>query len=116
MPIPTEPIGSIPRPLWLIDAISKRGPEDPGLEALYQDAIRDTVLRFEATGSPVITDGEQRKYHNFWTYSVHGLANTTPEGFKIPFAAGHVRRMPPFAFGHACDARIDGGRDSGDQF
>jgi 5-methyltetrahydropteroyltriglutamate--homocysteine methyltransferase len=43
------------------------------------------IARFEATGSPVITDGEQRKYHNFWTYSVHGLANTVPDGFKIPF-------------------------------
>jgi hypothetical protein len=39
----------------------------------------------------VITDGEQRKYHNFWTYSVEGLANTLPNGFSIPFSAGHVR-------------------------
>jgi 5-methyltetrahydropteroyltriglutamate--homocysteine methyltransferase len=39
------------------------------LDPLYDEAIRDTVERFEATGSPVITDGEQRKYHNFWTYS-----------------------------------------------
>jgi 5-methyltetrahydropteroyltriglutamate--homocysteine methyltransferase len=60
---------------------------------LYEDAIRDTIERFEATGSPVITDGEQRKYHNFWTYSVHGLANTALDGFKIPFSAGHTRRM-----------------------
>ena len=49
--------------------------------------------RFEAAGSPVVTDGEQRKYHNFWTYAVHGLPNTAPDGFKIPFSAGHVRRM-----------------------
>ncbi|HSU87871.1 MAG TPA: 5-methyltetrahydropteroyltriglutamate--homocysteine methyltransferase, partial [Terriglobia bacterium] len=48
---------------------------------------------FEATGSPVITDGEQRKYHNFWTYPVHGLPNTAPDGFSIPFTVGHVRRM-----------------------
>jgi 5-methyltetrahydropteroyltriglutamate--homocysteine methyltransferase len=47
----------------------------------------------------VITDGEQRKYHNFWTYSVDGLPNTHPEGFKIPFAAGHVRRMPRLTSG-----------------
>jgi 5-methyltetrahydropteroyltriglutamate--homocysteine methyltransferase len=112
MPIPTEPIGSIPRPLWLIDAISKRGPEDPGLEPLYQAAVRDTVERFEATGSPVITDGEQRKYHNFWTYCVHGLANTTPDGFKIPFAAGHIRRMPrlstgPFRYKRYADSYLD---------
>src|SRR5207302_5859128 len=50
-------------------------------------------------GSPVITDGEQRKYHNFWTYSVQGSPNTTPDGFRIPFSAGHVRRMPRLAMG-----------------
>ena len=29
---------------------------------MYEEAIRDTIENFEATGSPVITDGEQRKY------------------------------------------------------
>lgn len=77
----------------------------PALEATYEDAIRDTIRSFEATGSPVVTDGEQRKYHNFWTYCVHGLPNTAPDGFRIPFAAGHDRRMPkltsgPFRYKH----------------
>ncbi|MBC8096662.1 MAG: cobalamin-independent methionine synthase II family protein [Akkermansiaceae bacterium] len=100
MSIFTEPIGSIPRPLGLIDAIEKAGDFDaPQLDSLYEEAIRDTIEKFEATGSPVITDGEQRKYHNFWTYCVHGLANTAPNGFKIPFAAGHVRRMPRLTAG-----------------
>lgn len=94
MTISTEPIGSIPRPLQLIEAVMAAGDNaDPKLDSLYEEAIRDTIERFEATGSPVITDGEQRKYHNFWTYSVQGLPNTAPDGFKIPFAAGHVRRM-----------------------
>ena len=94
MIIPTEPIGSIPRPLELLEAIREVGDaKDPTLDPLYDAAIRDTIARFEATGSPVITDGEQRKYHNFWTYSVHGLPNISPDGFKIPFAAGHTRRM-----------------------
>ncbi|MGA2352863.1 MAG: cobalamin-independent methionine synthase II family protein [Terriglobales bacterium] len=98
--IPTEPIGSIPRPLKLIEAIAAAGDfEDPELDPLYEAAIRDTIQQFEATGSPVITDGEQRKYHNFWTYAVHGLRNTAPEGFKIPFSAGHVRRMPRLTAG-----------------
>ncbi len=98
--IPTEPIGSIPRPTELIDAIAALGDgTDAGLEPLYNAAIEDTVRRFEATGSPVITDGEQRKYHNFWTYSVEGLPNTAPDGFRIPFAAGHVRRMPRLTAG-----------------
>ena len=71
--IPTEPIGSLPRPPALIEAVAQSDSEDPRLDPLYEDAIRDTIERFEATGSPVITDGEQRKYHNFWTYCVHGL-------------------------------------------
>ncbi len=94
MRIPTEPIGSIPRPPQLIEAVAAGSITDPNLDPLYEAAIKDTIERFEATGSPIITDGEQRKYHNFWTYSVHGLPNTAPDGFRIPFAAGHVRRMP----------------------
>lgn len=112
MTIPTEPIGSIPRPLRLLDAISDMDGTDPRLEPLYEEAIRDTIERFEATGSPVVTDGEQRKYHNFWTYCVHGLPNTAPDGFRIPFAAGHTRRMPrltggPFRYQRYADSYLD---------
>ena len=91
--LPTEPIGSIPRPARLIAAVAERTEGDPDLETLYEDAIKDTIERFEGTDSPVVTDGEQRKYHNFWTYPVQGLVNTSPDGFQIPFAAGHTRRM-----------------------
>jgi 5-methyltetrahydropteroyltriglutamate--homocysteine methyltransferase len=96
MTIPTEPIGSIPRPPSLIAAVADKGgdADHPALEPLFDEAIRDTVARFEATGSPVVSDGEQRKYHNFWDYCVHGMPNMAPDGFKIPFAAGHTRRMP----------------------
>ena len=113
MNIPTEPIGSIPRPLSLIEAINARGDgTDPSLDGLYEEATRDTIEQFEATGSPVITDGEQRKYHNFWTYSVHGLKNTSPDGFKIPFSAGHTRRMlrltaEPFRYRRYADQYLD---------
>ena len=112
MNIPTEPIGSIPRPLPLIEAIARGDSIPEALDALYDDAIRDTIARFEATGSPVITDGEQRKYHNFWTYSVEGSPNTAPDGFKIPFTAGHVRRMPrlthgPFRYKRYADSYLD---------
>jgi 5-methyltetrahydropteroyltriglutamate--homocysteine methyltransferase len=111
MTIPTEPIGSIPRPLDLIEAVARKGSDDPSLDPLYEEAVRDTVRRFEATRSPVITDGEQRKYHNFSTYSVDGLPNTHPEGFRIPFAAGHTRRMPrltngPFRYKRYADSFI----------
>lgn len=99
MILPTEPIGSIPRPLALIEAIAEGNRTGLDREVLYEAAVQDTVTCFEATGSPVITDGEQRKYHNFWTYCVEGLPNTDPDGFKIPFAAGHVRRMPRLTAG-----------------
>jgi 5-methyltetrahydropteroyltriglutamate--homocysteine methyltransferase len=111
--LPTEPIGSIPRPVELLSAIQRIGTDDhPDLTALYESAVRDTVRHFEATGSPVVTDGEQRKYHNFWTYCVHGLRNTAPDGFAIPFAAGHTRRMPrltagPFRYKRYADEFMD---------
>jgi len=103
MTIPTEPIGSIPRPSKLLDAIKQHGGSHCSLEPLYDEAVRETIEQFEATGSPVITDGEQRKYHNFATYCVEGLPNTAPDGFKLPFSAGHTRRLPrltggPFRF------------------
>jgi 5-methyltetrahydropteroyltriglutamate--homocysteine methyltransferase len=112
MTIPTEPIGSIPRPLRLIAAVAGGDGADPRLDPLYDEAVRDTIERFEATGSPVITDGEQRKYHNFWTYSVQGLPNTAPEGFQIPFSAGHTRRMPrltagPFHYKRYADSYLE---------
>lgn len=113
MNIPTEPIGSIPRPVKLIEAITEAGNyDDPKLDSLYEEALRDTIEKFEATGSPIVTDGEQRKYHNFWTYSVHGLPNTAPDGFKIPFSAGHTRRMPrltagPFRYKVYADRYLD---------
>jgi 5-methyltetrahydropteroyltriglutamate--homocysteine methyltransferase len=110
--IPTEPIGSIPRPLDLIERVARGDSEDPALGPFYEDAIRDTIERFEATGSPVISDGEQRKYHNFATYSIHGLPNVAPNGFEIPFSDGHTRRLPrltrgPFRYKRYADTFLD---------
>jgi 5-methyltetrahydropteroyltriglutamate--homocysteine methyltransferase len=93
MAIPTEPIGSIPRPPELIAAMQESAISEAELEALYGDAVRDTIARFEATGSPVITDGEQRK-PSFVTYPIHGLAGLAPDGVVIPFADGHTRQLP----------------------
>jgi 5-methyltetrahydropteroyltriglutamate--homocysteine methyltransferase len=111
MTLPTEPIGSIPRPPALIEAIKRSGSLDPALDPLFDEAIRDTIERFEATGSPVITDGEQRKYHNFATYCVDGLPNIAPDGFKLPFIA-HTRQWPrltagPFRYLMRADSFID---------
>jgi 5-methyltetrahydropteroyltriglutamate--homocysteine methyltransferase len=111
MILPTEPIGSIPRPLPLIEELSRTDCDDPRLEPLYDEAIRDTIARFEATGSPVVTDGEQRKYHNFGTYCVEGLANLAPDGFKLPFVT-HTRRWPrlvsgPFRYKRSADQFLE---------
>ena len=70
----------------------------PGeLEALFDDAVRDTLRRFEATGSPVVTDGEQRK-QSFATYPVAGL-DLAGGGVTIPFADGHTRQLPVLTAG-----------------
>jgi 5-methyltetrahydropteroyltriglutamate--homocysteine methyltransferase len=110
--IPTEPIGSIPRPPDLIERVARSDSEDPDLAPFYEAAILDTIERFEASGSPVITDGEQRKYHNFATYCVQGLPNTAPDGFKIPFSDGHTRRLSrltrgPFRYTRYADCYLD---------
>ena len=81
--IPTEPIGSIPRPPELVAAIRGGAPARE-LAPLFEEAVRATVAAFEATGAPVISDGEQGTLENFWCYPVHGAANTAPDGFRIP--------------------------------
>src|SRR5262245_47249145 len=101
MPIPTEPIGSIPRPLELIEAVGSFAEgriSQAEMDALYKSALRDTINRFEATGTPVITDGEQTK-PSFATYPIHGLDNIAPDGVIIPFADGDQRRLPRLTAG-----------------
>jgi 5-methyltetrahydropteroyltriglutamate--homocysteine methyltransferase len=97
VPIPTEPIGSIPRPAALIEGMRASLPAEE-LDALYDEAVRDTIERFEATGSPVITDGEQRK-PSFVTYPIAGLSALAPDGVTIPFADGHTRQLPVITAG-----------------
>lgn len=94
--IPTEPIGSIPRPPALVAAI-RGGATARELAPLLEEAVRATVADFEATGAPVISDGEQGKLENFWSYPVHGAPNTAPDGFRIPLhtgSGGASHRMP----------------------
>jgi methionine synthase II (cobalamin-independent) len=96
MNLPTEPIGSIPRPPQLLRAIEEQaagGITPEALDQAYADAVRDTIERFEATGSPIITDGEQRK-SSFATYPLEGLKNLAGDGVVIPFKDGHTRQLP----------------------
>jgi 5-methyltetrahydropteroyltriglutamate--homocysteine methyltransferase len=61
-------------------------------------AVRDTIARMEATGSPVVTDGEQRK-PSFVTYPVAGIESLVSGGVVIPFADGHTRELPVISEG-----------------
>jgi len=106
MPIPTEPIGSIPRPPQLLSAMVDHSAgkiSDEQLHAVQGEALRETIARLEETGSPVITDGEQTK-PSFATYPLAGVGNLAPDGVVIPFADGHTRQLPrltsgPFRYG-----------------
>ena len=102
--IPTEPVGSLPRPSKLQAAYADydAGKIDRSeLEALQDEAVKDSIENQEAAGSPIVSDGEQR-WSSFATYPVTdtlagtGLAdNLAPGGqyFAI-FADGHHRQLP----------------------
>ena len=104
MPIPTELVGSLPRPTKLQDAFQayddgKISHED--LVAEQDAAAEDSIRRLEATGEPIVTDGEQRE-SSFATYPITdtlagtGLAdNLAGDGqyFAI-FDDGHHRQLP----------------------
>ena len=101
MKIQTEPVGSIPRPKYLVDALqlfAQQQIKESELSELFDEALKDTIKRFEETGSPVITDGEQSK-PSFATYPISGLQNLSPGGVVIPFADGHTRQLPTITSG-----------------
>jgi 5-methyltetrahydropteroyltriglutamate--homocysteine methyltransferase len=101
MSIPTEPIGSIPRPAELMAAWADRQAGRMTIERFNQiaeNALRDTIQRFEATGSPVITDGEQTK-SSFATYPLDGATGLAPDGVVVPFEDGHTRQLPRLTAG-----------------
>ena len=107
--IPTQPVGSLPRPAKLQAAYAEY---DAGkiskqeLEAEQESAVKDSITRFEETGSPVIADGEQW-WSSFATYPVTdtlagtGLADHLGPGgqyFAI-FSDGHYRQLPKLVDG-----------------
>lgn len=96
MAIPTENIGSVPRPPDLVAAMT-RG-DTSALPGLFERAVVDTLQALEATGSPILTDGEQSK-PSFATYPIHGATNLAPDGVVIPFADGHSRQLPRLTAG-----------------
>jgi methionine synthase II (cobalamin-independent) len=103
--IPTEPVGSLPRPARLQETYARYDAGEASraeLEAEQDAAIRDSIERGQATGEPIISDGEQR-WSSFATYAITdtlagtGLAdNLAGDGgqyFAI-FADGHRRQLP----------------------
>jgi methionine synthase II (cobalamin-independent) len=104
MPIPTELVGSLPRPMKLQEAYAAYDDGNIGWEQLQQEqdaAAEDSIKRLEATGEPIVTDGEQRE-SSFATYPITdtlagtGLAdNLAGDGqyFAI-FDDGHHRQLP----------------------
>ncbi len=104
MPIPTEPVGSLPRPMKLqaaFEAYDAGRITHEELEREQDEACRDSITRMEATGSPIVSDGEQRA-SSFATYPITdtlagtGLAeNLAADGqyFAI-FTDGHHRQLP----------------------
>lgn len=96
MPIPTEPIGSVPRPRVLQEAMrnfAQGSISSEEMDRLFDEVVRETIEQFEATGSPVITDGEQTK-PSFATYPLANLDNLAADGVVIPFEDGHTRQLP----------------------
>jgi len=101
MSIPTEPIGSVPRPRDLQHAMiaySNGEIPDDTLNAQFDMAVRETIARLEQTGSPIISDGEQTK-PSFATYPLDGLTNLAADGVVIPFEDGHTRQLPQLTAG-----------------
>ena len=102
--IPTEPVGSLPRPSRLqkayADYDAAKITKDE-LESFQDEAVEDSISRGEATGAPIISDGEQHR-SSFATYPLldtlagTGLADNLGAGgqyFAI-FADGHNRQLP----------------------
>ncbi|MGD0244627.1 MAG: 5-methyltetrahydropteroyltriglutamate--homocysteine methyltransferase [Streptosporangiaceae bacterium] len=103
--IPTEPVGSLPRPSWLQQAYAQYDKGEISrdqLEAEQDRAVRDSIEHQEATGTPIISDGEQR-WSSFATYAITDtlagtgladhLAGDGGQFFAI-FADGHNRQLP----------------------
>lgn len=75
MPIPTEPIGSVPRTAGLLTAMAAHAQghiDSDALRIATDKAVAETVAAMEATGSPIVTDGEQGK-PSFATYPLRKL-------------------------------------------
>lgn len=75
MAIPTEPVGSIPCPRELQDAMvaqSQMKITSKDLNNKFDKIVCEKIECFEATGFPIVSNGEQTK-PSFVTYPLDGL-------------------------------------------
>jgi methionine synthase II (cobalamin-independent) len=104
MPIPTELVGSLPRPMKLQEAYADY---DEGkitteeFEAAQDAAAEDSIRRLEQTGEPIVTDGENRE-SSFATYNLADTLSGTGAADHLAldgqyfaiFDDGHHRQLP----------------------
>ena len=102
--IPTEPVGSLPRPSWLQQAYAQY---DAGeitreqLETEQDKAVRDSIEHQEATGTPIISDGEQR-WSSFATYAITDTLAGPGSPTTWPGRAASISRSSPTATTGSC--------------
>ncbi|MEM7022430.1 MAG: 5-methyltetrahydropteroyltriglutamate--homocysteine methyltransferase, partial [Pseudomonadota bacterium] len=115
MAIPTEPVGSLPRPTKLQEALAAYDAGTIGHDDLVREqdaACLDSIKRMEATGSPIVSDGEQRA-SSFATYPLTDTLGGKGLGEHLAgdgqyfaiFTDGHHRQLPrltggPFRYTH----------------
>jgi len=104
MPIPTELVGSLPRPMKLQEAYADY---DEGkitteeFEAAQDAAAEDSIKRLEETGEACVTDGENRE-SSFATYNLADTLSGTGAAEHLAldgqyfaiFDDGHNRQLP----------------------
>lgn len=120
--IPTEAVGSLPRPTKLQAAFAAYDAGEITKEALAAEqevAVRDSIERLEATGSTIISDGEQW-WSSFATYpfmstmagtGLNSCCGPGGQTFAL-FPDGHYKAMPklekgPFRYNeYAADSLV----------
>jgi methionine synthase II (cobalamin-independent) len=104
MPIPTELVGSLPRPMKLQEAYADYDEgkiTEEQFKAAQDEAAEDSIKRLEQTGETAVTDGENRE-SSFATYNLADTLSGTGAAEHLAldgqyfaiFDDGHHRQLP----------------------
>ena len=104
MPIPTELVGSLPRPMKLQEAYADYDEgkiTEEQFKAAQDEAAEDSIKRLEQTGETAVTDGENRE-SSFATYNLADTLSGTGAADHLAldgqyfaiFDDGHHRQLP----------------------